>query len=520
MIRRLAIGALAAALALASAPSASARGAQQNDRVLRAAGLIRAGKLAAAEAELAEALRAAPGDADALSLLGVVRAQQERLGEAETLFRRAMEASPKHVGAHLNLGELYFTTKRPEQALEVLLAAHELAADRPDLNLKLAALLLAKRDYERASRYLRLVPRPAHDADYFGMMLEALLALDRKEEARALAGEFAAFEGGSPGERARFAMRLARSGMNDAAIAVLVATRAPAHLAASFPVHYTLGIVYAADKKLDKADESLKAALLSKPDDVAALRALARVARALGDHERALAQLVRARRVAPNDRGVLFEFGAAAFQLDLLLDAIPVFDELHRADPREPAYHYALAAARLRNGERAEAASLMKSYAAARPEDAAGYYLLGAALHSLNQFPEARAALSRSLALRPDPDAEYLLGLTLYDEGKREESIATLRRVVDARPDNAGAQTVLGTAYRELGDFAAARAALERAVRLDPTDLRAHYQLGLVYGKLGDKEGAKRMLERAEALRGEQRSRETVRLKLVDPPNE
>jgi Flp pilus assembly protein TadD len=175
---------------------------------------------------------------------------------------------------------------------------------------------------------------------------------------------------------------------------------------------------------------------------------------------------------------------------------------------------------RLRKGDRTDAAQLMKEYVAARPKDASGYYLLGAALHSLNQFSEARAALERSQELRPDTDTEYLLGVTRYDAGDRAGAIETLRRVVQARPEFSSAHTALGTAYRDEGNIEAARASLERAVALDPNDLRAHYQLGLVYGKLGERDAAKKMLDRAEVLRGEQRARETVRLKLVDPPQE
>ena len=87
-----------------------------------------------------------------------------------------------------------------------------------------------------------------------------------------------------------------------------------------------------------------------------------------------------------------------------------------------------------------------------------------------------------------------------------------------ARPDHAAAHAALGAAYREEGDYAGARTELERAVELDPEDLRANYQLGLVYAKLGDTERAKKMFARADELRGRERERETVILKLIDPP--
>ena len=56
--------------------------------------------------------------------------------------------------------------------------------------------------------------------------------------------------------------------------------------------------------------------------------------------------------------------------MDLVLDALPVFEQLHRDYPREPAYLYGLAAAHWRKGEIAETTRLMNQYrhtATARP---------------------------------------------------------------------------------------------------------------------------------------------------------
>src|SRR4030095_7395737 len=61
------------------------------DRLDRAAELIRLGELARAAAELEVVLRKRPREANALNLLGVVRAQQHRYVEAEQLFLRALK---------------------------------------------------------------------------------------------------------------------------------------------------------------------------------------------------------------------------------------------------------------------------------------------------------------------------------------------------------------------------------------------------------------------------------------------
>jgi tetratricopeptide (TPR) repeat protein len=504
---------------LARGPLVNAQTARGDLNFSRLSDVVRAideNQLPRAEELLNSVLATSPADADALNLLGVVRAKQNRPAEAERLFRQALSSLPSHVSAHINLAELLLSNNKPAEAMPVLLRAHKLAPKRAEINLNLATILSDKGNHEQAYQYLRLIPREACTDDYFLLMLRSLTALKRSEDVRSLANEFRQFEFHTPEIQAEFALLLAKSGANEEALNLLQAARQNAP--GSFPVLYALGVVTAALKQYDKADEYLTAALATKPDDVPTLRALARVARANGNLEKALSHLVAARRAAPTSTAVLYDFGVTALQMDLILDALPVFKQLHRDHPKELIYLYALAAAHWRNGETVETTRLMNDYVARQPRDPSGLYLLGAALLSQDQFVKARTALERSLSLKADPDTQYLLGVCLEKLGNRAAAIETLRSVVQARPDHAAAFSALGSAYRESGNYAEARIALERAIQLDPDDLRANYQLGLIYAKLGDNEAAKKMFARADDLRGQQRNRESVVLKLIDPP--
>jgi tetratricopeptide (TPR) repeat protein len=494
--------------------NATAQSRVEEARLLEdAVAAISAGRLPQAESALNSLLSRSPNDPDALNLLGVVRAQQQLPDEAEKLFLRAITAAPKHLSAHINLGELYFTTSKTQQALQTLLVAHRLSPTRPDVNLRLGAIYEGRREFLQSLEYLRLIPRAAASSDYYQLMIKVALGLNRKSEAQELAIEFKDARIDDDETRAQIALLLGGAGLSNVALEVLNDSQTR-----SFPLLYALGVIKESVKNYEQAEIYLTEALGKNPDDVPTLRAIARVERARGQFEKALAHLVQARRLAPALPVVLYDFGVTALQMDLYLDALPVFELLHRQLPREPAYTYALAAARLRNGEKVEAIDLLKSYLAARPQDPAGFYLLGAALRDLKQFAEARVALEQSLKLYADADAEYLLGLTLNEMANHEASVAALKRAVNLQPRHAGAHTALGTAYREQGDYTRARAMLERAIELNPKDLRAHYQLGLVYAKLGDKSAAEKMLTRADELRSEQRQQETVVLKLVEAP--
>jgi Flp pilus assembly protein TadD len=485
-------------------------------RLLEAVKAIEQDQLPQAESLLQSALANSPGDADAMNLLGVVRAKQGRPAEAERLFRRAIAISPRHLSAHINLAELLLTTNRPTLAIPVLLSAHKLAPERPNINLNLATVFAAKGDYQQSHEYASRVPREAFNADYFLVMLKSLIGLKRLEDARQLSRDFGQFSTPRADVQAEFAMLLAKGGLNDEALSFLEI--AGAQTPTSFPLLYARGVINATLKRYGAAEEQLTSALRTKPDDVATLRALARIARATGNFEKSLSHLVQARRVAPNSLPVLYDFGVTALQMDLLLDALPVFEQLHRNYPREPAYLYGLAAVRWKKGEVVEAVRLMRHYVELQPRDASGFHLLGAALLHQELFAQARAALQRSLSLKADPDTEYLIGVSLEKAGNRVAAINTFRRVVHSHPNHAAAHAALGAAYREAGNYAEARLELERAVELDSNDLRANYQLGLVYAKLGETEAAKKMFARADDLRSRNRNQERVILKLIEAP--
>ncbi len=172
---------------------------------------------------------------------------------------------------------------------------------------------------------------------------------------------------------------------------------------------------------------------------------------------------------------------------------LPVFEQLHRDYPREPAYLYGLAAAHWRKGETAETTRLMNQYVTLQPRDPSGWYLLGAALLRQEQTSEAQAALQRSLSLKADPDTEYLLGVSFDKVGqprRRYQDIS--ERSCSHAPNHAAAHAALGTAYREAGSYAEARVELERAVELDANDLRDELPTGFGLRKTGRKRSSQK----------------------------
>src|SRR5258708_1782848 len=86
-----------------------------------------------------------------------------------------------------------------------------------------------------------------------------------------------------------------------------VAAAARQNTPVSSVVLYHLGICYARKAEWGAAEEALTAALTARPDDISVMRELARVARAQGELEKALAHLLRARKLAPDSPALLYD---------------------------------------------------------------------------------------------------------------------------------------------------------------------------------------------------------------------
>jgi tetratricopeptide (TPR) repeat protein len=95
------------------------------DLMPRALRAHREGKLATADKLYRRILERTPGDLGALQLLGVLRAQQRRFGEAEPLLAKVVAADPANPDARNNLGNVLLELGRVEEAVAHFLGALE-----------------------------------------------------------------------------------------------------------------------------------------------------------------------------------------------------------------------------------------------------------------------------------------------------------------------------------------------------------------------------------------------------------
>src|SRR5687767_9380280 len=101
-----------------SDPAVMAQGTNQViQRLEKVATLIRDNRIVEAERQLAAISRTAPNSPDVLNLLGTIRAKQNRLNEAESLFLQTLKIEERFTPARMNLSYLYVLKRAPDKAI-------------------------------------------------------------------------------------------------------------------------------------------------------------------------------------------------------------------------------------------------------------------------------------------------------------------------------------------------------------------------------------------------------------------
>ena len=115
-----------------------------------------------------------------------------------------------------------------------------------------------------------------------------------------------------------------------------------------------------------------------------------------------------------------------------------------------------------------------------------------------SQWKKAEAALDKCSPA--DLSAVYWKGFVQLRTGRYPESIATISRYLEQKPDSAGARKILGLSSFMQGSADAAERELKRAAELDPADGEALYYLGRIRFTRHDLPGAALIFEKVVAL--------------------
>jgi len=127
---------------------------------------------------------------------------------------------------------------------------------------------------------------------------------------------------------------------------------------------------------------------------------------------------------------------------------------------------------------------------------------LGLALQAQGKLEEAVASYRRALAHKPDDaHAHYNLGIALQDQGKLEEAVISYERTLAYKPDFAEGHNNLGNVLKDQGKLDEAVTSFGRALAHKPDFAEAHYNLGNALQDLGRLEEAVVSYQRALAYK-------------------
>jgi tetratricopeptide (TPR) repeat protein len=116
--------------------------------------LLAAGRVAAAEADLREAVRLAPTSIEGHFSLGQALAAQKKYGAAAEAYRRVLELTPAHPGAYRELAHCALTRGEKAEAIRLLRQALQYGPNNAEIHRDLGEALATEGQNEEAAQHL------------------------------------------------------------------------------------------------------------------------------------------------------------------------------------------------------------------------------------------------------------------------------------------------------------------------------------------------------------------------------
>jgi tetratricopeptide (TPR) repeat protein len=494
-------------------------GYAQISHIEASARLLNEGKLDLAEQEA----RLAEGNPTtrplALAMLGTIRLREGKYGESSDFLTKALELNPRMVGARTSLGDAYVLQGKSELARNCFQEVLRLNPANYNARQSLAQLETSLQHYQRSLDVARPIVTQLKQSEE-GILLLATnyTSLGDAAKAKEMARSWMELPQTTENSSIEFGLLLMNHGMAHEASEVLEKEKLKSAGHPSSTLALELGQAYSIQGDLSQADLNFQLALALNPTCVICDQEIARVAERQDNTEKALAYMIKAKQLAPEDPEVLFEFGKICLERNLIDDALPALQKAVALKPDHDPYVYVLASAKVARGDRDQASLLFEQLLKKHPEDPVLRYAVGAVYYLQGKFTEAESYLQQSIQAQPDQIAAYYyLALTYDSMGQGDRAVALFRDLLKRHPDHAPAHANLGKILLRQRKYDEALAELERAVALDPGFAQAHYQLALVLRRTGKTAESDQEFALAHKLETERHARTDQRLRLLLP---
>jgi len=400
-------------LVFMAASFATAQPATVQERLEKAASLIRDNRIAEAELQLNSVLKTAPNEPVALNLLGTVRAQQGRLNEAEVLLVRSSRIDPSYVAVRMNLAFLYMLRNDPEKTISELKAVVKLQPNNIEANYKLGCLLLARDQVDESIAILEKAKSEIPASVVFLPLLgDAYLKKGNAGKAEENYLQALAAQKDNPDA----VLGLAKVSQNrgDARAALGYLARARELTGNSPELLYKVGVAALALGAFDDAQTDLAQAAKLKPNEPAYLIALGAAWLKKADLVAAEQIFRRALELQPQSAQAEMYLGYVLYKQKKFGEATSYLEKMIKADSNIPESFYYLGLIVQEENEDERAITLLEKAVQISPTFANAHVALGASYLKLKDYPRAQKELELGARLNPDDSKAHYQLAVLY----------------------------------------------------------------------------------------------------------
>ena len=206
----------------------------------------------------------------------------------------------------------------------------------------------------------------------------------------------------------------------------------------SYDGHVHLGFISQKKDDPDRAIEHYEKALASHPNDAETLERLASLYESRGKDEKRMEYLREAVAAAPDNYRLKMQLGTAYRQKKDFASAAPLFEDLVKSFPEEPAYHESLGLVLSQMpGRKAEAPAELEKTLKLKGSDPNVSGILARVYNELKQYDEAIAAAKTGLDAQAGQEAllYYEYGFALSKLKRYDEAIAMFEKVVATKDE-------------------------------------------------------------------------------------
>ncbi len=450
---------------------------------------------------LQQVLSAQPGHIQSQLLMGVISYAKNELQIADEYLSNVLQALPNNLQARKVLAATRLKLREPQRAIKILLPAVEQEGDAQLMALLGSAYLL-NGEAEKGQIWLSKAVEAAPDVAALrtqlaltliadGKMDEAITELDSavdlgqdvlqadillvltliKEEKYDQAVDASqALEQRRPDSPIPYNLTgLALMSKGD-----MPAARERFQKALQIDPEFTtaninLARIEVAQENDDKAAELYQQILARKPENLAALLAMAALAERRGAVDEIEEWLVKAQDANPNAIQAGLLLSRLYIRQQDHLKALAVASDLANRFPDNAAALEQYARAATLAGETTNAIRTFDRLVELRPDNAELHYLRGGALWKDSDLAGAAAAFRRALSVRPDAaQVKIALASVLADDGDIDEAVQIARELQEEYPDQALGFRMEAAIQKAARNPAAAVAPLRKALDLAP----------------------------------------------------